>query len=68
MPYYRPSTSAIELSPLYPLGTRTIVCLSCGDTMKHFRTIAKLGVRPEQFMFACPSCKAVDTKEVKWAA
>jgi hypothetical protein len=40
-----------------------MLCLSCGDTMKHLRTIAKLGVRPKQFIFVCPSCKGVDTKE-----
>jgi hypothetical protein len=39
------------------------VCLSCGDTMKHFRTISKLGVRREQLIFVCPSCKGGDTKE-----
>ena len=46
MPYYTPSTPAIERSPPVPDSTPTIVCLSCGDTMKHFRTISKLGVRP----------------------
>jgi hypothetical protein len=44
------------------------VCRSCGDTMEHFRTIPRLGVRPEQFMFRCPSCKGVDIREVKRAA
>jgi Zn ribbon nucleic-acid-binding protein len=70
MPYYTPSTSAIERSPLYPTGTPTIVCVSCGDTMKRYRTIAKRGVRPEQFifLFLCPSCKRVDNKEVTRAA
>jgi hypothetical protein len=65
MPYYTPSTSAIEHSPPVANSTPTIVCLSCGDTMKHFRTISKLGVRPEQLIFVCPSCKGVDTREVK---
>jgi len=68
MPYYTPSTSAIERSSPVPNSTPTIVCLSCGDTMKHFRTISKLGVRPEQLIFVCPSCKGVDTKEVKRGA
>ena len=68
MPYYMPSTSAIERSPLYPTGTPTIVCLSCGDTMKHLRTLPKLSMRPEKLIFVCPSCKGVDTKEVKRAA
>ena len=64
MPYYTPSTPAIERSPPAPNSMLTIVCLSCGDTMKHFRTISKLGVRPEQLIFVCPSCKGVDTKEL----
>ena len=53
----------IERSPFVPDRGPTIVCRSCGDTMKHFRTISKLGVRREQLMFVCPSCKGVDTKE-----
>ena len=68
MPYYAPSTPAIErVAPVLD-RTPTMLCVSCGDTMKHFRTIAKLGVRPEQFMFRCPSCKGVDTRQVKRAA
>jgi hypothetical protein len=68
MPYDPLSTSAIERSPLVPDGGLTIVCPSCGDAMKHFRTISRFGVRLEQFMFRCPSCKGVDTKEVKRVA
>jgi hypothetical protein len=68
MPYYTPSTPTIERSPPIPDRALTIVCLSCGDTMKHFRTISRLGVRPEQLMFLCPSCKGVGTKEVKRVA
>jgi hypothetical protein len=45
-----------------------MLCLSCGDTMKHLRTIAQLRVRPQQFIFVCPSCKAVDTREAKRVA
>ena len=67
MPYYTPST-AIERSPTVPNSTPTIVCLSCGDTMKHCRTVAKLGVRPERLIFVCPSCKGVDAKELKRVA
>jgi hypothetical protein len=55
---------AIERPPPVPDSTPTIVCFSRGDTMKHFRTISRLGVRPEQLIFFYPSCKAVDTKEV----
>jgi hypothetical protein len=36
--------------------------------MKHSRTILKLGVRPERLIFVCPSCKAVDSKELKLVA
>jgi hypothetical protein len=68
MSYYKPSTPAIERSPLVPDEGPTIVCRTCGDTMKRFRTIARLGVRPEKFMFRCPSCKGVDTKELKRVA
>jgi hypothetical protein len=68
MSYYKPATPAIERSPLVPDRGPTIVCRSCGDTMKHFRTIPRLGVRPEQFMFRCPSCKEVDIKELKRVA
>jgi hypothetical protein len=68
MSRYAPSTSAIERSLPVPDRAPTIVCLSCGDTMEHFRTISKLGVRPEQFIFVCPSCKGIDTKEVKRVA
>ena len=68
MPYDTVSTLAIERSSSVPDRGRTIVCRSCGDTMKHFRTISKLGVRPEQLIFVCPSCKGVDSREVKWVA
>ena len=68
MPHDTVSTPAIERSPLVPDTGPMIVCRSCGDTMQHFRTISRLGVRPEQFMFRCPSCKGVDTREVKRAA
>jgi hypothetical protein len=68
MLYYKPSPPAIARSPLVPDRGLTIVCRTCGDTMKHFRTITRLGVRPEKLMFRCPSCKGVDTKEVKLVA
>ena len=68
MSYYKPLTPTIERSPFVPNRDPTIVCRSCGDTMRHFRTISRLGVRPEQFMFRCPSCKGVDTREVKRTA
>jgi hypothetical protein len=68
MPYDKPSTPAIERPPLVSDRGPTIVCRTCGDTMKHFRTISRLGVRPEKLMFRCPSCKGVDTKEVRLVA
>jgi hypothetical protein len=68
MPYFAPATSTVKRSPRHRTGTRTIVCLSCGDTMKHLRTIAKLGVSPERLIFVCPSCKGVATKELKRVA
>ncbi len=64
MSYYTPSTPAIERSPPVPGNTPTIVCLSCGDTMQHFRTIPRIGVRQEKLIFVCPSCKVVDTREM----
>ena len=42
----------------------TLVCLSCGDTMKYLRTIPRLGARPERLVFACPSCKEVEAKKI----
>jgi hypothetical protein len=42
-----------------------MLCQSCGDTMKHSRTIAQLRVRPQQFIFVCPSCKGIDTREAQ---
>jgi len=64
MTYYTPSTPAIERSPPVPRNTPTIVCLSCGDTMKYLRTIPKLGARREKLIFVCPSCKGFDTREM----
>jgi predicted RNA-binding Zn-ribbon protein involved in translation (DUF1610 family) len=66
MPYDAPS--AVERSPPHPTEPPTMVCPSCGDTMKHVRTIAKLGVRSEQLIFVCPSCNAVDSKKLKLVA
>jgi hypothetical protein len=68
MPYYTPSTPAIERPHAVPGSTRTLACRSCGDTMEHLRTIPRLGVRPEQLIFVCPSCKGVVTKELKLVA
>jgi hypothetical protein len=64
MSHYTPSTTAVERPPRVPDSTRTIVCLSCGDTMKHLRTLAKLGVRRKKLIFVCPSCKGVEAKEL----
>jgi hypothetical protein len=64
MSYRAPSTPALERPHRIPDSTRAIVCLCCGDTMKHLRTLPKLGVRPEKLIFACPSCKGVEAKEL----
>ena len=61
MPYSTPATHP----HLVLDSTRTLVCASCGDTMKHLRTLPRLGVRLEKLIFVCPSCKGVDTKEGK---
>jgi hypothetical protein len=52
MPYYTLSPPVIERSPPLVDNSRTLGCLSCGDTMKHLRTIPKLGVRSEKLIFA----------------
>ena len=64
MPYYTLSPPVIERSPPLVDNSRTLGCLSCGATMKHLRTIPKLGVRSEKLIFVCPSCKEVQTKEL----
>jgi hypothetical protein len=68
MPYDTPPAPAIERLPLVSDGTPTMLCPSCGDTMKHSRTIAKLGVRLERLIFVCPSCKGVDNRELRQVA
>jgi hypothetical protein len=52
------------MGEVLPDNTPVLICPSCGDTMQHLRTIPKLGARLEQFMFVCPSCEQVETKEV----
>jgi hypothetical protein len=64
MQYQTPSILPIECPPLVPDNTPLLICPSCGDTMQHVRTIPKLGARLEQFIFVCPSCEQVETKEV----
>ena len=64
MSYYTPSTPVIERPQRVPDSTRTILCLSCGDTMRHLRTLAKFGVRPQKLIFVCPSCKGIEAKEL----
>ena len=59
------STPVVERSPATIDNTPTLVCLSCGDTMKRVRTIQKFGVLPKLLVFVCPSCKEVETKEEK---
>jgi predicted RNA-binding Zn-ribbon protein involved in translation (DUF1610 family) len=64
MHYHTPSIPAIECPPLVPDNAPFLMCPSCGDTMRHLRTIRKLGAPLEQFIFVCPSCEQVETKEV----
>ena len=65
MQYRTPSIPPIECPTLVPDNTPVLICPSCGDTMLHLRTIPKLGARLEQFIFVCPSCEEVSSKEVK---
>jgi hypothetical protein len=64
MQCYPPSIPVIECSPLVADNTTILVCPSCGETMKHLRTIPKFGVRLEQFIFVCPSWEEVDTRKL----
>ena len=68
MSYCTPSTPIIERPQRVPDRTRTNLCLSCGDTMRHLRTVPRLGVLPELLVFVCPSCKGTETKQVKRVA
>ena len=70
MPRYThtPSTPVIERLPRIIDRTPTMLCICCGDTMKHSGTVARLGVRPKRFIFVCPSCSGVDAKEGKRVA
>ena len=66
MPHYTPSTATINSPLLIDGGSPSLVCPSCGDTMRFSRTIPKLGVRPEQLIFICPSCKEMAAKRYLW--
>jgi Transcription factor zinc-finger len=68
MPYETPPVSVIERLSVGSDRPLTMLCPSCGDTMKHSRTIAKFGVRLERLIFVCPSCKGVDSKELRQVA
>jgi hypothetical protein len=68
MPYDTPPAPVIERLSVVPDKTPTMLCPSCGDTMNHSRTIAKLGVRQERLIFVCPSCKGVENKELRQVA
>ena len=66
MPHYTHTPLAPAIERLAPVSDTalTMLCVTCGDTMRHYRTIAKLGMRPEQHIFVCPSCKGVDNKKL----
>lgn len=63
-----PSISAIERSLPVTRQDAALVCLSCGNTMKHVRTIPRLGVRPKLLVFVCPSCREVGTTKAERVA
>jgi len=65
MLHYPPSNCAVAVPVPDPIAPATLVCRCCGDTMKHSRTVLEFGVRRERLIFVCPSCKAVDTKELR---
>lgn len=67
MLHYLPSTPTPKIAFGHPIVPLTLLCVCCGDTMKHSRTISKSGVRRERLIFVCPSCKAVDSKELRRA-
>ena len=62
MQYYAPSIPAVECPPLVPDNMPILIFPTCGDTMKHLRTIPKLGARLEQLIFVCPSCEGIEAK------
>ncbi len=66
MPHYTRSTPTVDSPLLIHGGSPSLVCPSCGDIMKVSRTIPQLGVRPEQLIFLCPSCKEVAAKRYLW--
>jgi hypothetical protein len=46
----------------------TLVCLCCGDTLRHVRRVPSYGLLPELQVFVCPSCNEIETKRGKWDA
>jgi hypothetical protein len=68
MLYHTSSIPRHRMLPLVSDNAPVLICPSCGDTMQHLRTIPKLGARLEQFIFVCPSCEQVETKEVRMSA
>jgi hypothetical protein len=56
---YAPSQARGEM----PQIDMELVCLSCGGDMHHLRTIPRLGVLPDLFVFRCPSCRSVQVVE-----
>lgn len=60
------TSSAAAIDHLPPAAT--IVCVACGETMRRFRTITKLSVCPEKYVFVCPFCNRVDYKEPRKVA
>jgi hypothetical protein len=57
------SNFTVERTQPMPDNTATLVCRSCGDTMKQLRTIPRLGVQPELLVLVCPSCQQTEIME-----
>jgi hypothetical protein len=61
---YRPSILTVEGSTAVPGNLLSLVCLTCGDTMKAVREIPKLEGHPGLLVLKCPSCNEVETKRM----
>jgi hypothetical protein len=43
----------------------SLICPTCGHAMRLVRAIPRLAALPELFVFSCPSCNHVETREAK---
>jgi hypothetical protein len=58
--YVVPSSLAAECAPA-AREAPSFACLFCGNEMNYVRTIPRLGVLPELFVFHCPTCNDLAT-------